>query len=80
MSAYYASTDTGDLTTVNSYDNFEYGREIKDVNNIFTADILDIRPRVSDYTVAEDTRSPLEFYGRSFNGAGQSAGNVLASD
>jgi len=80
MSAYYASTDTGDITTVNSYDNFDYGSEIKDVNDIFTADILDIRPRVSDYTVAENTRSPLEFYGRSFNGAGQSAGNVLASD
>ena len=80
MSAYYASTDTGDLTTVNSYDNFKYSSEIKDVNNVFTADILDIRPRVSSYTVAESDRSPLEFYGRSFNGAGQSAGNVLASD
>ena len=80
MSAYYASTDTGDLTTVNSYNDFDYASEIKDVNNIFTADILDIRPRVSDYTVAESARSPLEFYGRSFNGAGQSAGNVLASD
>ena len=80
MSAYYASTDTGDITTVNSYKDFDYASEIKDVNNVFTADIIDIRPRVSDYTVAEATRSPLEFYGRSFNGAGQSAGNVLASD
>ena len=80
MSAYYASTDTGDITTVNSYDNFNYATEIKDVNNVFNADILDIRPRVSDYTVAESSRSPLEFYGRSFNAAGQSAGNVLASD
>ena len=80
MSAYYSSTDSGDLTTVNSYNDFDYATEIKEVDNTFTADILDIRPRVSDYTVAENTRSPLEFYGRSFNGAGQSAGNVLASD
>ena len=80
MNAYYASTDTGDITTVNSYKDFDYATEIKSVNNIFNADIIDIRPRVSDYTVAEDTRSPLEFYGRSFNAAGQSAGNVLASD
>jgi len=80
MSAYYASTDTGDITTVNSYDDFDYATEIKDVNNVFTADILDIRPRVSSYTVSESSRSPLEFYGRSFDGAGQSAGNVLASD
>ncbi len=80
MSAYYASTDTGDLTTVNSYKDFNYSNEIKSINHVSNADILDIRPRVSSYTVAENTRSPLEFYGRSFNGAGQSAGNVLASD
>ena len=80
MSAYYASTDTGDLTTINSYADFDYATEIKKVNNVSTADILDIRPRVSSYTVSESSRSPLEFYGRSFNGAGQSAGNVLASD
>ena len=80
MSAYYASTDTGDITTVNSYENFDYASEIKSVNNIFAADIIDIRPRVSAYTVAEGGRSPLEFYGRAFNGAGQSAGSVLASD
>ena len=80
MSAYYASTDTGDLTTINSYDDFDYATEIKSIDQTFTGDILDIRPRVSDYTVAESSRSPLEFYGRSFDGAGQSAGNVLASD
>ena len=80
MSAYYATTDTGDITTVNSYDDFDYATEIKEVNGVFCADMIDIRPRVSDYTVSESTRSPLEFYGRAFNGAGNSAGNVLASD
>jgi len=80
MSAYYATTDSGDITTVNSYDDFDYGTEIKSVDGVFNADMIDIRPRVSDYTVAENTRSPLEFYGRAFNGAGNSAGNVLASD
>ena len=80
MSAYYASTDTGDVTTVNSYKDFDYASEIKEVNDVSNHDMIDIRPRVSDYTVSESSRSPLEFYGRSFNGAGQSAGNVLASD
>ena len=43
--------------------------------------MIDIRPRVSDYTTAStNTRSPLEFYGRSFDGAGNSAGSILASD
>ena len=39
-SAYYSSTDTGDLTTVNSYDNFDYATEIQEVNDQFTADIF----------------------------------------
>ena len=30
--------------------------------------------------VAEDVRSPLEFYGREFNAAGNSAANILASE
>ena len=55
-------------------------KKLKNVNGHLDADIIDIRPRVSDYTVSASTRSPLEFYGRSFNGAGNSAGNILASD
>ena len=32
MSASYDSTDNGDITTVESYKNFDYGKEIKSVN------------------------------------------------
>ena len=77
---YYQSTDDGDITTKNSYDTFDYTNEIPSVNGIRNTDLIDIRPRVSDYTVAEDVRSPLEFYGREFNAAGNSAANILASD
>ena len=79
-SASFDSTDNGDLTTVESYKNFDYSKEIKGINGDANTDIIDIRPRVSEYTVAEDTRSPLEFFGRSFNGDGNSASNALASD
>ena len=79
-SASFDSTDNGDITTVESYKNFEYGSEIKSVNGFRMSDIIDIRPRVSEYTVAEDARSPLEFFGRTFNSAGNSATNILASD
>ena len=78
--AYFDSTDDGDITTVESYKQFDYKNDIKVVDGNRTTDIIDIRPRVSDYTVSENVRSPLEFFGRSFNGAGQSATNVLASD
>jgi hypothetical protein len=77
---YYQSTDNGDITTKNSYDTFDYTTEIQTVNGIRNTDLIDIRPRVSDYTVAEDVRSPLEFYGREFNASGNSAANILASD
>ncbi len=77
---YYDTTDDGDITTVNSYSSFDYATEIAAVNRISESDIIDIRPRVADYTVAENVRSPLEFYGRTFNSSGQSAANPLASD
>ena len=77
---YYESSDDGDITTHNSYNIFEYGSEIQTVNGNRNTDIIDIRPKVSDYTLAESTRSPLEFLGRSFTASGNSATNILASD
>ena len=80
QSGYYQSSDDGDITTVNSYDTFDYVKEIQNVDTISNSDIIDIRPRTSSYTVSENSRSPLEFYGRSFSSSGNSAANVLASD
>ena len=79
-SAYYDSTDDGDITTVNSYRNFDYSGDIMGIDGISNADMIDIRPRVSDYVTSESTRSPLEFLGRTFNANGQTATNILASD
>ena len=55
-------------------------KDIANINGTRRTHINDIRPRVSDYPVAESSRSPLEFLGRSFNATGNSAANVLASD
>jgi len=79
-SAFFDSTDTGDVVTVNSYNNFDYADEIRVVETYRNSDIIDIRPRVAEYTVDADVRSPLEFFGRSFNTSGQTAANTLASD
>ena len=78
--SFYDSSDDGDITTINSYSTYDYASEIKIVDNIRNSDIIDIRPRVSQYTVLENTRSPFEFYGRVFNASGNSATNILASD
>ena len=77
---FYDSADDGDITTVNSYSTFDYGNDIRTINGVSNSDIIDIRPRVSSYTVFENARSPLEFLGRTFNTSGNSASNILASD
>ena len=81
--AFYDSSDTGDITLINSYNSFDYGKEIPSINGVRNTDMIDGRPRVKDYTVSLNGRSPLEFDGRDFDGGteGQhSSKNVIASD
>jgi len=80
QNGFYESTDDGDITVKNSYDSFEYGKDIPMINGEYVTDTLDIRPKVSSYTVLENVRSPFEFFGRTFTAAGSSAKNILASD
>ena len=79
-SCFYDSTDEGDITTANSYVDFERGTEIDTIGGFRETDLFDIRPRTSPYTTAVGARSPLEFDGRTFNSAGNSAANILSSD
>ena len=76
-SAYFTASDTGDITTVNSYKNFNY-KKLHTINDCRVSDIIDIRPRVSDFSGT--SRSPFEFLGRSFTASGNSSQNILASD
>ena len=78
--ASFDTTDNGDIVTVDSYNDFDYSTEIKSVNGYLNTDIIDLRPRVTNYTTTAGTRSPLEFLGRTFNGTGSSVPNILASN
>lgn len=80
MRGYYDNSDTGDITTVNSYNTFDYKTEISSISGYRNTDIVDFRPRVADYVVSENKRSPFEFDGRSFNHTKHSAKNVASSD
>lgn len=80
MSASYLTSDTGDITSANSYTNFNYLDEIRSINGVRNTDLIDIRPRVSDYIVAENARSPFEFDARSFNRTNSSSFNILSAD
>ena len=77
----YNVTDTGDITTADSYKNFSFSKEIREIDGHRNTDIIDIRPRVSDYSVVDGaSRSPLEFFGRTFTQTGNTATNILASN
>lgn len=75
----YDNSDDGDITTVNSYVNFDY-KDIPETGDLRHSDVIDIRPRVDFYNVTEGGRSPFEFFGRSFDGDGNSAEHILATD
>ena len=80
MSAEYDSADTGDITICNSYNGFNYSTDIATFAGFRLTDLIDARPRVSPYTPTSSSRSPFEFFGRSFNGGQHSSRNILASD
>ena len=66
----------GGGATANSYDTVDYRTDVKKIRGVRNTDIIDIRKRVSDYTVSESNRSPLEFLGRSVGIT--TAGNATA--
>tara|TARA_B100000073_G_scaffold338618_1_gene335967 strand:- start:12764 stop:20302 length:7539 start_codon:yes stop_codon:yes gene_type:complete len=79
-SAYYDAADTGDITTVNSYNDFDYSTEIGQIDGVRTTDIIDARPRVTPYVVTEGSDSPLEFSGRLFDGGQHSSSRIISTD
>ena len=79
-SASFDTTDTGDIVTVDSYNDFNYSTEVKAINGYLNTDLIDLRPRVSNYTTSAGSRSPLEFLGRTFNRVGSSVPSILASN
>ncbi len=78
-SASFLSSDNGNIITAGSYNQFDYC-DIQTVNGIKNTDLIDIRPRVSNFTVTNSSLSPFEFRSRNFTESGNSASNILASD
>jgi len=67
--------DSGDVITANSYSADRYDN-VPTFDGIRNTDVIDLRPRVADYS---GSRSPFEFDSRDFTSVG-SASNVLVSD
>jgi hypothetical protein len=75
---YYDVSDSGDITTKESYNSFDYDTDIRTVGGVRLTDIIDLRPRVSSYTITTGSRSPFEFYGRDFSQGNHSSKDVIS--
>ena len=77
---YYSieSNDSGAFVTVNSYDLNRYDI-IPLIDGVGCSDILDFRPRVSNYNTSS-LISPFEFKSRVFNSNNASSKNIVAKD
>ena len=58
--------DSGDFVTVNSYDADRYNNNIPSIDGIRLTDVIDVRPRVSPYSL-NSTRSPFEPISRNYS-------------
>ena len=75
----FDSSDSGDVITANSYLSSLFDTRIPSYDGIRNTDVIDIRPRVSEYNIFSG-KSPFEFSSRVFSGSGSNASQILASN
>ena len=64
------SGDTGDVFTVNSYDEQRYSKDIPNIgpSEVAAHDVLDFRPRVTTFNPGSASKSPFYYTSRDFDG------------
>ena len=60
---------SGNMETVNSYNNIDYSNDLPFVFDSYASDYIDFRPRVSPYNTSS-TKSPFSYASRSFSTSG----------
>lgn len=73
-------TDPGDFVSVSSYDKERYSSELPQIDNFYSSDIIDLRPRVIPYNPSTATSSPFEFDSRIFSSTNNSSPHNFAKD
>ena len=61
--------NSGNIETVNSYNNIDYSKDMPFVFDSFASDYIDFRPRVSPYNTSSNN-SPFSYASRSFSTSG----------
>jgi hypothetical protein len=72
------TNDTGDVYTVNSYDAARFKSDIPLAGELRASDVLDFRPRVSDFT--STALSPFDYTARTFATTGTNPTLLVAPD
>jgi hypothetical protein len=74
----FDATDDGDLIASNSYPSTLSKKLIPSFDGLRNTDIIDIRPRVTNYDPGSSIRSPFEFISRDFYTAKNNASQILS--
>ena len=74
------SNDDGDFTTINSFNEDRYSRDLLIIENKTCADIIDLRPRVTAFDPSTNTRSPFEYFGRKYDSRTSNTPHIIAQD
>jgi hypothetical protein len=72
--------DEGDFVAVDSYDADRYAKDVPVLNGLRNTDIIDLRPRVDDFSPLNSSYSPFEFNARVFTPFSNSSTNIFAKD
>lgn len=76
----FNSNDYGDLISRNSYPENVYGNKIPIFDTTRNTDIIDIRPKVSDYNPNQSILSPFDFSSRDFSTPHYNSNQIIASN
>ncbi len=75
-----SSSSEGDFVSVDSYGRDRYSKDIATINGVRNSDMIDLRPRVTEFNVSSADKSPFEFNARLFELNANSSDSIVAKD
>jgi len=74
------SSDPGDFVSADSFDKDRYSKDVPIIDGYRNTDIIDLRPRVSQFDVLTATKSPFEYSSRRFSLNANASNHILTKD
>ncbi len=74
------SSDDGDFVSADSFDRDRYTKDVPVIDGYRNTDIIDLRPRVSEFDSSTATRSPFEYLSRRFSLNANASNHIITKD